>query len=107
MNETLSKIRTRGYWEVVLHPGNFVANRVSKLSELWKAAEDLSVRFRGWDFPHIDRDGPTLGTDWIESAIDWSNYVELWRFYQTGQFVYFGGLRTDWYDQAHYETPTT
>jgi hypothetical protein len=106
VNAVITKIRQRGYWEVTLHPGAFVERRIAKLGELRKIIEDLSVRFRGWDFPHIDREGPILGTDWIESSVDWSNYVEYWRAYQSGQFIYIGGIRTDWYDQSIFEQPS-
>jgi len=38
--------------------------------------------------------------DWIGQEPEWEQYLELWRFYQSGQFVDFMGLDEDWRDQS-------
>jgi hypothetical protein len=43
---------------------------------------------------------------WIGQEIDWENYVELWRFYQSGQFVHFAGIKEDWLDQVRLSAPS-
>ncbi|MCI0440653.1 MAG: hypothetical protein L0177_16205 [Chloroflexi bacterium] len=40
------------------------------------------------------------GADWIGQEIDLQNHLEMWRFYQSGQFVYFGGLVADWSNES-------
>ena len=36
------------------------------------------------------------GADWVGQEIDWEPTVEMWRFYQSGQFVHYSGMMTDW-----------
>lgn len=105
MNDLLQKIKSRGYFKVVIRPEDFVKDRVSELEELRGIITQASVTLRGWDFPHISRNKDIqLGIDWIEQEIDWSVHVEAWRFYQSGQFVFFGGMWTDWMDQGVFWT---
>ena len=97
MSELLEKIRSRGYWKVIIRPSTFVEHRVAHRSSLLPILEKTSVDFKGWRFPHIDsfRD-PDKGADWIGQEIDWIPCVELWRFYQSGQFVFYSGMLSDW-----------
>ncbi|GAI33014.1 unnamed protein product, partial [marine sediment metagenome] len=32
---------------------------------------------------------------------DWEQFLEIWRFYQSGQFIDITGMNEDWYDQRH------
>ena len=101
MNELLEKIRSRGYWKVIIRPGTFVANRVPNISDLYPILESRSVQLRGWDFPYLDSKTPVRkGQDWIEQASKWEEYLEFWRFYQSGQFVDFVALDEDWREQS-------
>lgn len=100
MSELLEKIRSRGHWRVVIHPAKFVEQRVSNLSSLYPLLEKISVQLRGWDFPHLDAHvSPSIDKDWIEQGSEWRQYLEQWRFYQSGQFVDFIGMEEDWLDQ--------
>ena len=101
MNEVLKKIRSRGHWKVLIRPGTFVANRIPNISELYPILESRSVQLRGWDFPYLDSKTPLrIDQDWIEQASKWEEYLEFWRFYQSGQFVDFVALDEDWRDQS-------
>ncbi|MGH9856990.1 MAG: hypothetical protein ACRD4B_04000 [Acidobacteriota bacterium] len=63
--------------------------------------EKSSVRLRGWDFPHIDDTSKIhKEADWIGQELEWNEYREIWRFYQSGQIAYYGGLFTDWSKEA-------
>jgi hypothetical protein len=96
-------LKSRGYWKVVVRPEDFVKDRISELQELRDIITQANVSLRGWDFPHISNNRDIqLGIDWIEQKIDWSVHVEAWRFYQSGQFVFFGSMWTDWLDQGHF-----
>ena len=98
----LEKIRSRGYLRVVIRPANFVEERVSNISSLYPLLQKISVQLRGWDFPHLDPHvTPHFDKDWVEQASEWKHYLELWRFYQSGQFVDFIGMEEDWLDQFH------
>ena len=54
---------------------------------------------RGWDYPHVDY-RPELrhsGDNWVGEEIEWREHAEeLWRLYQSGQFVSVGALWYDW-----------
>ena len=101
MNKLLEKIRSRGHWKVIIRPGTFVANKIPDISELYPILESRSVQLRGWDFPHLDSQSKlTYGPDWIEQESEWEEYLEFWRFYQSGQFIDFFALDEDWLHQA-------
>lgn len=106
MSTRVEKIKQRGYWHVVFHPGQFSERRIPRIQDLHVIIREAAVEFRGWDFPHLSQEGPTIGTDWIEDDVDWSEHVETWRLYQSGQFVFYGGIRTDWLDQSLFERPS-
>jgi hypothetical protein len=98
---TLAKIRTRGYWRVVVRPAFFDAKHVADYSSLFPIVERNSVRLRGWDYPHIDpRRRPEMGTDWVGQDCDWQDEIEVWRLYQSGQFVHYFALAGDWRDRS-------
>jgi len=93
----LKKIKSRGYWEVIIRPTQFKEERLS-LQECSHIIRECKVMLRGWDYPHIsDRQPPRVGgVDYVESLTDWNGYKELWRMYQSGQFVHLFGCREDW-----------
>lgn len=106
MSELLEKIRSRGYWKVVIHPATFMEKRVSNIAELYPLLQKISVQLRGWDFPHLDTQTKLhIDKDWIGQDPEWEEYLELWRFYQSGQFVDFMGLDEDWRDQSKLRPP--
>jgi len=99
--ETLEKIKSRGYWEVIIYPLTFRKFRFTSLAFCKKLIEDNKVRLRGWDYPHISHDyGIRSGTNWVETVTDWDAYKEVWRMYQSGQFHHLFGCREDWWDKV-------
>ena len=101
MSELLEKIRSRGYRRVVIRPGNFVETRVSNIYALYPLLEKISVQLFGWDFPHLDPpDQLHTDSDWIGQEVERLYHIELWRFYQTGQFVQMSALAEDWIDES-------
>ena len=104
MSELLGKIRSRGHWRVRIRPINFDEGRVSDATELERIMERTYVQFRGWDFPHLGSNPPEHckdgnGNVCIGRETDWEHYVELWRFYRSGQFIHHSGMKEDWQDQ--------
>lgn len=94
----LERIKSRGYWFVTIRPLKFEETRIPSLTECERLVRECIVSLRGWDYPHISRrEGVTSGPDWIQAATDWQMYKELWRIYQSGQFVHFFGCREDWW----------
>jgi hypothetical protein len=101
LSDILQKIKLRGYWEVIIRPTEFIDNRIESLSKCKEVVRELSVRLRGWDYPHFDNNNPpTSGIDYVEQSVDWQHKVELWRFYQSGQFLHYFGMWEDWQDQS-------
>ena len=100
--ETLREIKSKGHWRVVIRPFPY-KGRVPSVTDLQGILQRTSVQIRGgWDFPHVERSRrPRVGTDYIEQAVnleggDLPDIKEFWRFYQSGQFIYFGGFLLDW-----------
>jgi hypothetical protein len=101
--DTFAKVRSRGHWRVAIRPEKFVEARLDSLAKVEALAEHCKLSLRGWDFPHIGRrEGtqPRRMSDYLEQTTDWEFFVEVWRLYQSAQFIYFGGFPDDWNDQA-------
>ena len=93
----LHKIKSRGYWEVIIRPTRFEEERFS-LSECIQKVRECNVRLRGWDYPHVSSRHPPYigGADYWESMTDFNGHKETWRIYQSGQFVHLFGCHEDW-----------
>lgn len=91
------RIKSRGYWRVVIRPTRFEDHRVSSLAELEESARSCVVQIRGWDYPHWPRDGTQRMGEFIEGLVDWEDHKELWRLYRTAQFVHLFAMREDWW----------
>jgi hypothetical protein len=99
----LDKIRNRGYWRVIIRPATFIEKRIPNISALYPLVEKKSVRLRGWDYPHVDsRIPPHTDVDWVGQEFEWDYHLELWRLYQSGQFVHIFGMVQDWRDQSKF-----
>ena len=97
----LEKIRTRGYWRVVIRPTTFRENQIPNCSDLFPIIEKNSVRLRGWDYPHVDhRNQPKIGADWVGQESEWEDEIEVWRFHTSGQFVHFFVIAGEWRDHS-------
>src|SRR5687767_10661014 len=96
--DLIERIKTRCFWQTTIRPERFVPNRVEDYGRLLTIVRESAVSLRGWDFPHVaERPGHTQhGEDWIGQEIDWKDHIELWRLYQSGQFVSVLGLWYDW-----------
>ena len=101
MSEVLEEIKSRGYWRVAIHPGTFTEKRVANISDLYPILQKTSVQLRGWGFPHLDsKENVQIDSDWIGQESKWHQYLEFWRFYQSGQFIVFLGFDEDWRDNS-------
>ncbi len=105
--ETLDKIRSRGYWRINFEPLSD-ALRFKTLVECREAVEKNSVSLRGWDYPHIPRyknasQGVDVGKNYYEGWTDWNGLIELWRMYQSSQFINFFAVHEDWLEDDELE----
>lgn len=100
MTTILDKLSERGYWRVELRPVQYQERRVSSLKVLRSAVETSGVELRRWGFPHIDRNWPLPESQVsVGQETNRGVHVEVWKAFLSGQFVYRGGIWTDWLDQ--------
>lgn len=105
MSRLLEKIRSRGHWQVIIRPTTFLADRIPDIRHLYPLVQHCSVHLRGWDYPHVDRQtGPVIGKDWVGQEFEWEEYLEVWRLYQSGQFVHLFGMEEDWRERSTWRT---
>lgn len=98
MTALTDKVRSRGFWDIVIRPEDFVPERL-QYECLYSVLEGVVVRFRGWPVPMIDRRYPFLqGDDWIGEDIDAHlvSHYEAWRFFTSGQFNHLRAVSADW-----------
>src|SRR3990172_48041 len=98
LEERLKKIRSKGYWKVIIRPTVFELRRVATLSEVRELVRSCIVSLRGWDYPHWNEQELSNVGEWVESGEDWSQHIEFWRFYRSGQFFHLFALGEDHMD---------
>jgi hypothetical protein len=92
-DEVIERIRSGPYWRLVIRPEPFAENRL-RLEELLPTVSKATVRFRGWDFPHVNRNKALFtAANYIATTEDFLSHLEHWRMYMSGQFVYIAGVR--------------
>lgn len=102
-DEVVARLAERGYWRVEIRPRAFAAQRVHSTRDLQRIIEKCRVELRGWDFPHFGNDWDLPESQqWLGVETNWSSHVEIWRAYVSGQFIFRGGVWTDWLDQHHF-----
>jgi hypothetical protein len=102
MSELLDRIRSAGHWRVTIRPSEFREDRL-EFGSLERLVVEKQVQIRGWYFPHISSREPIAnGTDWIGqesvSSIG-SSYLEVWRFYTSGQFAWVRSFSREGYGE--------
>lgn len=100
-NEVKNLIKERGYWEVIITPQIHSPKLVPDRTTCKDLVSKNSVQLRGWDYPHIPRGNQDhqkiyFGADHCEAFLDWGNHKEVFRFYQSGQFIHYLALFEDW-----------
>jgi hypothetical protein len=101
--ELTNEIARRGHWLIRIHPVRYIRDRIP-YRQLEETISRAKVQLRGSDFRRtdsslrLDRDVTFIG-----SSMSRGYYREAWRFYQSGQFVTWIGMREDWIDpNQHY-----
>ena len=105
IEEVKKRIKERGYWKINFHPIKFIPNLIPSGEDCIEILTNNIVRLRGWDYPHIPREGVDNqgiypGDDYYEAYIDWDIHKEAWRFYQSGQFIHYRALEEDWMQES-------
>jgi len=106
MSDMLERLRSRGYWQVLIRPQTFLEKRVDDISALLPILSKCTVRLRGRDFPHIDtRSRPRIDLEWVGQECEWHHHKGVWRFYRSGQFIYILAMGVDWRDVSSFWPP--
>lgn len=101
MSQIVDKIHSRGYWRIVIRPLTYISERVRYL-DLLPILQRASVQTRSMGFPHVDPYQPLAHRqlNWIGHEFEFSNFIEAWRFYQSGQFAQRSAMWNDWWERA-------
>lgn len=101
--DILKKIKSQGFVRVIIKPIIFDEIKIKSVRDCKSLIEKSIVILRGWDYPHWpqnpDHDYLEIDQDFIESGIDWGGHKELWRFYQSAQFVHYFAIFEDWFEE--------
>nr|MDO8099997.1 hypothetical protein [Candidatus Njordarchaeota archaeon] len=103
----IEKIKSRGYWHVVIRPLEFRKERIKSISECSSVVENCTVSLRGWPYPYFRNTDLGFGADWAQCHVDWQQYIELWKMYQSGQFVHLFACEEDWWAESELESEAT
>lgn len=103
-SKILNKIKSKGYWRILFRPLTHEI-RIKELDKCKEIVERNKVSLIGWDYPHFayrrDNDADLVpGNDYYEGWTDWMQFKELWRMYQSGQFIHYVALYDDWYEEG-------
>ncbi|OGQ06121.1 MAG: hypothetical protein A2W61_02320 [Deltaproteobacteria bacterium RIFCSPLOWO2_01_44_7] len=88
-------VLNKPHWRVNFRPEYYEKELIGSLAECFQIIEQTKVRLRGWDYPHLSRhtEQREYGKDWVGSWSLFGQHSEYWRFYQSGQFLHFLGVR--------------
>ena len=101
-NYTVSAIKReiteRGYWYIILQPEEYPQKLFSP-DYIYETLKESQVRYRWWHYPHIS-DHQKFGAyhemnNCVESHVRYVYFAEVFRFYQSGQFIHYAGMHED------------
>jgi hypothetical protein len=96
MNPNAEKIKSKCYWEVLIRPREFTAQKIANRHVLARIVRGAAVSYQV-RFPHINEGEPIENRDdWVGQFFDRGEYLELWRAYLSGQFYDLSANHTDW-----------
>jgi hypothetical protein len=94
----VDKIRSRGYWDVTVHPARRLQKPLQPATLLDTLTRNV-VSMRGWPVPFIDYRLPLLrAEDSVGQDIDarMVDHSEAWRFTTNAQFSQLRSISADW-----------
>lgn len=101
-DETLgADLRSHGYFEVMAFPTEHVPTRLGSIGQLRGLVQNAEVSLRGWNFPHTDHEHATAFAKGFQSHTRWERFIEAYRLYRSGLFVW---RRAFWEDVRDHRT---
>jgi len=106
---TLKIIKSRGYWKIHLYPSTMDFLPIEPINKGKEIIKNTSVQLRGWDYPHFpkqsfEHQNIYVSGDKIEAWVDYDYHKEVWRLYNTGQFLHLFSLGEDWLMESHWSS---
>lgn len=95
MEELKKRIKSGGYWKIILRPVEFLEKKIPSLIDCKNIIGTNAIRYRGWEFPIINHEHYNNLNNGIESFIELKQFRECWEFYQSGQFVFHSSFYED------------
>jgi len=84
-----------GYWQLTAMPESYNGERLNDITTVLKFLLQAEVSLRGWNFPHTDKENKSNFSDGRQSHTIFHKYIEAYRAYQSGLFIWRGGYRED------------
>lgn len=96
--QLLETIKKRGYWQINFKP---LTDQHLGFLQCKDLIEKSSVRFQGWPYPYVpgvrkENSDLAPGDNYYEGWIDSGAEKEIWRMYQSGQFIHIKAMEEDW-----------
>lgn len=87
--DIIDAIRKLPHWRVNFRPATHVADRIPDVQRCLDLVRRNVVRFRGWDYPHVEERAGAfeVGDSHFASWIEFRGQREYWRMHQSGQFL--------------------
>ena len=102
-DDILTRIKKQGYWRVEFQPLVVDNNRINSLPKCQEIVKNARIQLNsGWDYPHYFQDSNndkyciSNCNGYIESAVNFGRYKELWRMYRNAQFIHFFAMKEDY-----------
>jgi len=100
---TLAELKTRGYYRINFRPREYRSDAL-ELSACQDLVQENKVSLRGWDYPHFPKELElNVRDDHYEGWTNWAGYREVWRLYQSEQFIILRALREDWASESMFQ----
>lgn len=102
---TRRKIISRGCWDVIIRPTEFIKERLG-IQELFPLLQTLAVKRSGFEFPIVRNNAQErIYLEHIGQDVEFQNLLGSWQFFQSGFFADRSGMWRDWLDKAGYGAP--
>jgi hypothetical protein len=88
-------------FEIVAYPTFYNARRIASIPAAADAVRTNEVMLRGWNFPHTDKAKSGPFSDGFQSGTVRGQYIEGYRIYQSGLFVW---KRAYWEDAENHKS---
>lgn len=88
-------------FDILAYPTAYNANRIASIPAALDAVRKNEVNLRGWNFPHTDKDNAAPFANGFQSATVWDRYVEGYRLYLSGLFMW---RRAFWEDKEGHKS---